>query len=242
MVSRRSHKPKIKGSNPFSATIYQQRSNVMVQLQESSLSRVWDQISKFDYGTITGFRSARDCNQGEKYSKKENLQRNKSVVTKLQAKGYSVTKIAGAYIEDYGSENAKEVKENSFLVVDIKQSGMLESDLRKIGAEFEQDSILFGKAGKPAELIGTNKCESGYPGWNKRVAVGKGIFGRKGEFFSKVGDRPFVFKESAEASLKFFEIASPKLPSDFRSVLMSSRSDWKDLYIGEDENEPNIFE
>ena len=214
----------------------------MVQLQESSLKRVWEQISKHDYGTISGFRSARDCNQGEKYTRKEKLQRNKSIVTRLQAKGYSVTKIQGAYIEGYGTKDAKEVRENSFLIVDIKDGGKLESDLRKLGIEFEQDSILFGKAGKPAELIGTNKCESGWPGWNKRVLAGRGVFGRDGEFFSKVNDRPFVFKESTEASLKFYEIASPKLPSDFRSVIMSSRSDWKDLYIGEDENEPNIFE
>lgn len=202
-------------------------------LNESSLSHVWDQISKHDYGTISGFRSARDCNQGQSFSRKENLQRNKSIVSKLQAKGYSVTKIAGAYIEDYGSEKQKEVKENSFLVVDIKDSGMLESDLRKIGFEFEQDSILFGKAGKPAELIGTNKCEMGYPGWNRRVPAGKGVFGRKGEFFSRVNDRPFVFRESAPG-LKFFEIRSPRLPSEFRSVIENARMEWKDLYVGED--------
>ena len=78
-------------------------------MNESSLSRIYAHTRKHDFGTITAFRSARDCGNGEKYTKAENLKRNKSLLAKLRAKGYGVNKIKGSYIENYVSKNAKEV-------------------------------------------------------------------------------------------------------------------------------------
>lgn len=171
------------------------------QLHESSLSRVWQHMQEHDAGTITAFRYARDCGEGEKYTKFENLQRNKSLKAKLESKGYGVTVVKGSYIENYGSQNAIEVGEQVFLVVDIRDSGKLEKDLRTLGEEFEQDSILFvPKGGKGGELIGTNHCPNGYPGYNKRLKLNKTIFGEDGEFFTRVNGRPFTLKEEFEIS------------------------------------------
>jgi hypothetical protein len=195
------------------------------KLNESSLSRVWSQTKKHDFGTITAFRSARDCGNGEKYTKEENMKRNTSLLAKLRAKGYGVTKIKGSYIENFGSPNAREVGENSFLVVDIKDSGNLKKDLMNLGEEFEQDSIIFGKAGESGVLIGTNMCPDGYPGYHKEVSQGGALFGKTGQFMSRVKGRPFVFSES----LEFTEYAAPKFPSEFRGPVQQSNIPWEEL-------------
>ena len=173
--------------------------NFEEQLNESSLSRVYQTMQEHDSGTITAFRYAKECGEGERYSKKENLQRNKSLKAKLQAKGYGITIVKGSYIENYNSPEAIEVGEQVFLVVDLRDKGKLEKDLREFGEEFEQDSVLFiPKGGAGGELIGTNNCPNGYPGYNKRVSLTKTIFGKNGEFFTRVNGRPFTLIESTE--------------------------------------------
>jgi len=196
-------------------------------LNESSLSRIYRQTRDHDFGTITAFRSARDCNQGEPFTKKENLQRNKSLVAKLRAKGYGVTAIKGSYIENYGSKNAKEVGENSFLVIDLKDKGNLKKDLLKLGEAFEQDSIIFGEASKGGTLIGSNKCPDGYPGYHKEAKQGGAVFGAKGEFLSRVNGRPFVFKESIEA----YSYPLVKYPTEIKSISLLAEQDWIDLEV-----------
>jgi hypothetical protein len=200
---------------------------IVQKLNESSLSRIWSQTRKHDFGTITAFRSARDCGVGEKYTKSENLKRNKSLLSKLIAKGYGVTKIKGSYIENYGSSNAKEVGENSFMVIDLKDSRNLRKDLLSLGEEFEQDSIIFGKAGSPGILIGTNKCAEGYPGYHKEVLQGGAVFGKTGQFMSRVKGRPFIFSESVEIE----EYAVPKYPSEFRGPVAQSKMKWEDFSV-----------
>jgi hypothetical protein len=194
-------------------------------LNESSLSRIWAQTRKHDFGTITAFRSARECGLGDRYTKAENLKRNSSLLFKLLAKGYGVTKIKGSYIENYGSPDAKEVGENSFMVIDLKDSGNLKRDLLVFGEEFEQDSIIFGKAGSAGVLIGTNKCPNGYPGYRKEVSQGGAIFGRTGQFMSRVSGRPFVFTEEYEIE----EYATPKYPTEFRGPVTQAKKRWEDL-------------
>ena len=164
-------------------------------MNESSLSRIWRHISKHDSGTISAFRYGRDCGNGERYTKKDNMDRNVILKAKLLTKGYSVTPIKGTYIENYGSDTQLDVDEDSFLVVDVKDSGKLKRDLMKLGEMFEQDSITYADVGGyKYYLIGTNKCPKSYPGYKKEKLEGKGIFGKKGQFHSKIGGRPFVFK------------------------------------------------
>lgn len=156
-------------------------------------------MQEHDSGTITAFRIKRDCGEGEIYTKKENMARNKSLLAKLMTKSYGVTKVNGYYIETYNTPDAIEVGENVFLVMDLHDNGNLRSDLLRLGEEFEQDSILFvPKGGKQGTLIGTNKCPSGYPGYHKTVSYKKFIFGETGEFHTRVNGRPFVLKESLE--------------------------------------------
>lgn len=172
-----------------------------MNINESSLSRLQKHMKDHDTGTITAFRFANDCGKGKEYTKKENLQRNKSLLAKLQNKRYGVTSVKGSYIENFGTKDAKEVGENVFFVVDLQDNGNLLKDLQKLGEEFEQDSILFiPKGGTKSELHETNKCKLGYPGYKKIQRFTKRSLGDKGEFFTKVKGRPFIFKENLEIS------------------------------------------
>lgn len=169
------------------------------RVDERGVSRVWRHMQEHDTGTITAFRYAKDCGEGDVYTKSQNKGRNKQLLAKLMSKGYSVTAVQGKYIENFGTKDAREVGENVFLVVDIKDGGSLKSDLRKFGEEFDQDSILFiPKGGKSGSLIGTNKCPNGYPGYGKVVNLKNPVFGASGEFMTKVGGRPFILKEDIE--------------------------------------------
>jgi hypothetical protein len=81
-------------------------------------------------------------------------------------KGFACTKVRDVYIENYLSVDTKEVGEDVFFVVDIKDKGNLWKDLRILGEEYEQDSILYiPKGAKVGKLTGTNQCPNGYPGY-----------------------------------------------------------------------------
>jgi hypothetical protein len=132
----------------------------MKMLNESSLSRVWRHNEEHDCAAMTAFRKARDCGKGEEYTKKENKARNKSLLSKLKSKGYSVTSLKGKY-----PEGGVEGKEESFFIVDINDRGDLLKDVKMLGEMFEQDSVLFIPKGAinntaDAYLIGTNNCEN----------------------------------------------------------------------------------
>lgn len=167
-------------------------------IEESSLSRIWQFSKKHDTGTISAFRYQKDCNEGGIIPKKTNLDNSQILKSKLLKLGYGVTKIKGSYIENYGSKDAKDVDEESYFVVDLKDKGNLKKDLIQLGLYFEQDSITYSKPSGEYYLISSNKCPKGYPGFGKvgvEIKLGKPIFGDKGEFFSKINGRPFVFKE-----------------------------------------------
>jgi hypothetical protein len=163
-------------------------------LEESSLSRIWKKTQNHSCGTITSFRGSK--------TKTENKKTNSEMLTYLMGKGYSVTKIKGSYIENFGSkETQKEVGEESFFVcnqdVDGHDDGMLEKDLVALGRKYDQDSVLIiPYGGKGAYLRGTSKREDAYPSYNKKEVVGGGKFGKaSGAFLSRIRGREFSFED-----------------------------------------------
>lgn len=156
-------------------------------LNESSLSRIQSKTSGLA-GTITAYRS--------EFTKRENQQRNRSLVAKLMHAGFSVTAVRGSYIENFGSEDQKEVSEHSFLVAprDEKSADSLESVLIKLGQEFDQDSVLIIKNGK-GELVGTSHRDNAWPSFGQREPVGGFKGGKAAQFMSRVNDRSYVFEE-----------------------------------------------
>lgn len=167
-------------------------------LSESSLSRVWKHVTKHESGIISAFRGFEDCGGGEPVTKAQNRKNNSILKKKLLSMGYGVTKVNGVYIENYKTPNAVKVREESFLVVDLKDKGRLEKDLVKLGQEFNQDSITFSKPNGDYYLISSNTCPDGFPGNGKigvRMKLGKPLFGKDGEFHSTINGRPFVFED-----------------------------------------------
>jgi len=191
----------------------------MTIIKEKSLSRTLDKIKNHDCGTITAYRS--------EYTKQQNQQRNKSLLSKLMATRYGVTTMIGSYIENYGSKDEIEVKETIFFVEDILTKGNLKDDLKKFGEEFDQDSILFiPQGGGSSILIGTSPRENSFPGYRKEMKVGDLKFGKSGEFMTKIGNRPFKFES--------VENGENKLPEGYFGrwgLLITAKKHWNEIEL-----------
>lgn len=189
-------------------------------IKESSLSRLQKHMEEHDCGTISGFRS--------EYTKKENLQRNKSLLAKLQSKGLQVTEVDGVYIENIKTSNEIEVKEKTFFVVDSKDKGNLEDVLKLFGKEFEQGSIMIiPKGGKISYVCGTK--DGVWPGLGERVKFPNRKTGSKEEFMTKIRGRPISFLECV---LK--EYATPQGYTTMMALNFFSKKDWRDLNVDVD--------
>ena len=205
-------------------------------INESSLSRLLQHMQEHDTGTITAFRSTKDCTADDPYSPenimtyKENRQRQKSLLLKLQNLGYDVTSVKGSYIENYGSDNAREVGESVFFVVDSDDKGTLKQDLMKLGEEFDQDSILYiPTGGQKSILIGTNHCPDAYPPYHETVEFNQRGLGKEGEFMTKVKGRPFVF-ESVKAHHKILNDRNWRLGRK-----AGANKHWSEITLSEDD-------
>lgn len=152
---------------------------VKQQLSESSLSRVWLKIQNHTCGAITGYRG-------------ENSQENNQIlVNYLQGKGYSITRVDGSYIENFNTPFAREVKEPTFFVCNHMVKGsdnnQLENHLRKLGAIFDQDSVLIvPPGGTDAYLVGTSQRTTAWPSFGQKVVVGQANGGMQWDRFFHV--------------------------------------------------------
>jgi hypothetical protein len=165
-------------------------------LNESGLSKLHSKTEKYAIGTLTAQR-------GE-FTNKENKAANRELFAKINAAGYSATKVIGRYQEDTDDGGKVWVKENSFFVSNQKvegdDGGELEKFLTKLGTEFNQDSVLIKNFGEPAKLVGTTSRSDSWLSKGKEYELGSGKFGKKlDSAYSKVKGRPFVF-ESCETS------------------------------------------
>lgn len=192
----------------------------MDKLNESGLSRFISHIKDHDCGIITAFRST--------YSLGENEARNYSLRAKLQDKGFGVTGVDGVTIENFGTNNEVEVQEDSFFVVDLKDSGNLKETLVKLADEFEQDSIMFIPKNKvdpegnyTAYLVGVR----GFPGPGKEIPFNKMKLGNPGEFMTKVSGRPFYF-----IGENIINYRSPDGAMGKYACREMAKRDWKDIY------------
>ena len=149
---------------------------------ESSLSRLYKHYQEHDSGTISGYR-------GEN-TKAENQENNKKLKNFLLANGYSVTQIQGSYEETDPKGNKKVVKEMSFIVIDINDTGKLKKVLTDAGKRFQQEAVTFSEKGGDYHLI---MCSTG-----EEFKLGSPMFGKDGKIISKEKGRPFIFAESKE--------------------------------------------
>ena len=175
-------------------------------LNESSISRTYEHMLNHDTAFMTAFRdNTKDrtkCREDHSNTM-ENLERNRQLKAVLLNKGYGVTAVDGTYVEDFGTEAAKEVKENSFFVVNLKDDPNFKASILGLGEHFCQDSVLFvPRGGEESFLIGTNNAE--FPGYGKEESTGEFLGGKEGEFMTRVGKskRPIKFGEGLETKAK----------------------------------------
>ena len=170
--------------------------DIQAVLRESSLSRLWSKTENHVCGAVTGYRSENTAQQ--------NKANNAKLVNYLQGKGYSVTKVSGSYIENFNTPDAQEVSEPSYFVCNHRvqgdDGGQLQDDLVRIGAQFDQDSVLIVPVGgADAYLVGTSQRENAWPAYGQTEVVGTGKWGDSlGPFFSRVGGRKFAFEDMQE--------------------------------------------
>lgn len=157
-------------------------------LEESSLSRLQGKVENYESGAITAYRGDKDI--------AKNKANNRKLKAYLLQRGFSVTAVKGSYIENFGSENQREVSEPSFFVSDHKDTGNLEKTLVALGRMFDQDSVLIvPRGGKDAYLVGTSQRDDAWPSYGKKEVVGNSRFGKAaGQFLSRVKNREFAFE------------------------------------------------
>ena len=173
-------------------------------LNESGLSRVHQHINAHDTAVITAFRTDPSSDEGcynaappaeqEESPLKANKARNRNLKATLLKMGYGVTRVDGSYIENFDdADNRKEVKEQSFFVVNLRDDPNFNNNINRLGQMFCQDSVLIiPQGGDGAFLLGTNES---WPGLGEKEDVGRFVAGKEAEFMSRVKGRPFVFRE-----------------------------------------------
>ena len=125
----------------------------------------------------------------------QNRARNKELMQYLIGKGYSVNKIQGNYIEDFGTDNEKEVGKDSFFVsANGKDADQFMNDIIKLGECYEQDSVLIiPESGKDAYLCGINAAD--FPGKGEKLVARNSHFGHSAsQFLSGIKNRTFTFE------------------------------------------------
>lgn len=179
-------------------------------INESNINRVRLHLSKYDCAIITAWRSQMiDClyddddlgswvdsgeiidpEKGPLVKREEKEERNKVLKSTLLYYGYGVTKVRGTYVENYLTNNAVEVKEDSYFVSNINEDPQFISRIIELGKEFCQDSVLImPKGGKANYLYGTNL--SSFPGLDNIERLGE-FRADEGEFMTKISGKPFV--------------------------------------------------
>jgi hypothetical protein len=168
-------------------------------INESSLSRIYSHIKNHDCAIISAFRNKMEncfdtLNSGRVISLKDNKERSRGLKSALLLLRYSVTMVKGSYIENYLQDNAVEVAEDSYFVVNTNNDPKFEKNLTTLGVLFCQDSVMFIKDnGRNVYLKGTNN--STHPGIGNIDVKDRVVFSKEGEFMTKVGNRPFVIED-----------------------------------------------
>ncbi|NJO63180.1 MAG: hypothetical protein HC836_34665 [Richelia sp. RM2_1_2] len=178
---------------------------------ETSLSRIWGHFQNHDSAILTAFRHTmincanEDDSTGENLQTPQNKDRNKQLSASLMKLGYGITKTSGVFIENYNTEAAKQVKEDSYLVVNLKNDPNFVQNIQKLGEHFCQDSVLIvPQGGKGAYLLGTN--HSAFPGFGQKHLVGDFKPAIPSDFMSTVdGKRPFHFGEGENYVIETFD-------------------------------------
>jgi hypothetical protein len=198
-------------------------------LQESSLSRVSAMMSAHDAAIMSAWRVATDCGKGEKISRSANESRNRELLAILKSRGYGMTTVRGTWAPKSGIVS----KEDSYIIIDIKDSGKLPTDAFNMGIKYDQDSVIIKPKGEQAYLKTTNSCDGTI---GSTFNIGEPMYGFNGEFRTGVNGKNFVFstinwKISPQgATHAVLDGANPNNAHDYRWYKKNGSS--MSLYVG----------
>lgn len=138
-------------------------------ISESSLSRILTHVkNEQDFAILTAYRGS--------YSLNLNKIRNKSLAAKIRNLGYGFFHLEGHFIENKGTSEEVEVKEDSLFVISNGDSNF-NNNIKRLAKEYEQESIVLKNKNK----IFVFDIETG-----KSFDIGEYHPGKIGEYFSKL--------------------------------------------------------
>lgn len=146
-------------------------------INEASLGRLYQHIGKDYIVFITSDIQVLD--------KSENSKRRKELEKYIRLAGFGYNKVIGSYKEE---ETGKTQKENSYVVYGKDEKEMLKV-FKRLGAKYEQDSILFIDLDENAYLIYTAGESKG-----SKDKLGKFRVGVVGDYYSTIGKKGFRFE------------------------------------------------
>jgi hypothetical protein len=163
-------------------------------LQESNLSRLLSHSKNRNIGLISASRAELPAS--------ENVNRREELKQSIRDAGFGYVPCRGRYIENFGTEHATPVDEDTFVVIgkDHHDNDELKNFLIKHGEKYGQDSVLFKKHDtEESHLIGTN--DAPFPGRGKESHVGTFKPNRIGELHSVMKNgRPFTFDAKPQSN------------------------------------------
>ena len=178
----------------------------MLNINESSLGRLYDYMQSSDVGFVTAFKSPSWIKSHYKVESgasvprevhKINRERNNDLLKNIRAKGYSCFKVDGSY-ENQERKNAGlpnyTDKEESFAVVNTHHNKNFVNDIVELGKKYNQESVLIVKAG--------GKEASFHYADGTVEDAGKPTLGKDSPFKSLINGRPFVVGEKIESNIK----------------------------------------
>jgi len=108
----------------------------MTQLNESSLSRVWQHFDNPDRSValLSAFR-------GE-FDREENIERSKELAAQIRGMGYGFFYVDGFWIENPGTDREQKVQEDSLFVTAPATDRDFAERIHQLGNQYEQDGVL----------------------------------------------------------------------------------------------------
>ena len=158
----------------------------MTELNETSLSRVWQHFSRPDSNAalLTAFR-------GE-YPQEENIRRNRNLAADVRKMGCGYIFVDGYWIENRGKEDERHVKEDSLLVIGNDSDPNFMKKMHELGNKYSQEAILL-KDKKGVNVIYRDGSSED---------IGKIAPGEMGEIYTKLRNNKqantFIFKEERD--------------------------------------------
>jgi len=160
------------------------------QLDEAGLSRILSHIDKRNLGFVSAFRG------GSSVPLAQNRTRNRELQADIRQAGFGFLRVHGSWAENEGTPQERQVNEESFMVIgsDGDDSGNLRGFLKKAGAKYQQDAVIF----KPWNSTGASLIFMSNPSTLEPIGTFSMNPQNIGKMYSKFKGHEFVFHSISE--------------------------------------------